>query len=106
MSDPSIQAVLLQMRQVARQLDLPQTQAPDAAGQASFREVLGDALGQVSSVQAKAADLAKRYELEDDRVSLPQVMVAMEQASVSFEALKQVRNRLVAAYQEIMNMPI
>ncbi|MEM1090161.1 MAG: flagellar hook-basal body complex protein FliE, partial [Pseudomonadota bacterium] len=42
----------------------------------------------------------------DPNANLAEVMVALEKASVSFEGVKQVRNRLVAAYQEIMNMPV
>ena len=42
----------------------------------------------------------------DDSVTLPETMVAMQKASISFEAVTQVRNRLLSAYQEIMNMQV
>ena len=39
-------------------------------------------------------------------ISLPEVMVAMQKSSISFQAITQVRNRLLSAYQEVMNMQI
>ena len=46
------------------------------------------------------------FEIGDDSVSMPEVMVAVQKASISFEAVTQVRNRLLSAYQEIMNMQV
>ena len=46
------------------------------------------------------------FQRGDPGVELPQVMLEMQKASVSFRALTEVRNRLVSAYQEIMNMQI
>ncbi len=50
--------------------------------------------------------LAKAYEQGDPGVALSQVMVASQKAGVSFQALTQVRNKLVEAYQDVMKMPI
>ena len=47
-----------------------------------------------------------RFELGDNNVSLPQVMVAMNRSSIAFEATNQVRNRLLSAYQEVMSMQV
>ena len=52
----------------------------------------------------KAAELRDRFEQGDKTVELSRVMVEMQKARVSFEAVKQVRNQLVTAYQEIMSM--
>ena len=46
------------------------------------------------------------FEMGKPGTDLPQVMIEMQKASVSFRAAVEVRNRLVSAYQEIMNMPI
>jgi len=80
--------------------------SPARATGASFAETLKSALASVSQAQQRAAELALRYQREDPAVSLEQTMIAMAQANVSFQALLAVRNRLVQAYQDIMNMPV
>ncbi len=104
MNDTQISSVLQQLREVRSNLEIRTEQTPQQGP--DFGQVLKSSLDQVSQTQAKAGELATRFELADPSVTLPEVMVAMEKASVSFEAVKQVRNRVVSAYQEIMNMPI
>jgi flagellar hook-basal body complex protein FliE len=50
--------------------------------------------------------LATRFELGDYKVSLSEVMIAGAKSQVQFRGLVEVRNRVVAAYQDVMNMPI
>ena len=71
-----------------------------------FANVLKQGLDQVNQTQARAADLATQFERGVPGVELPQVMMEMQKASVSFRAITEVRNKFVNAYQEIMNMPI
>lgn len=71
-----------------------------------FGEMFQQAIGSVNATQQQAGALATSFEQGDPQVSLAQVMVASQKASVSFQALTQVRNRLVDAYKDIMNMPI
>ncbi len=71
-----------------------------------FSDLFKQAVNSVNDVQQQASSMATAYEKGDTGVSLSQVMVASQKASVSFQALTQVRNRLVEAYQDIMNMPI
>ena len=71
-----------------------------------FGEMFQQAISSVNSTQQQASVLANSFEQGDPQVSLAQVMVASQKASVSFQALTQVRNRLVDAYKDIMNMPI
>ena len=78
------------------------TQAPEG----SFANVLKKGLDQVNSVQQKADGLATQFEQGVPGIELPQVMLELQKASVSFRALTEVRNKFVNAYQEIMNMPI
>ncbi|MCX7961777.1 MAG: flagellar hook-basal body complex protein FliE [Burkholderiales bacterium] len=78
--------------------------APSAAP--GFADALKGALESVSRAQAQAAQMARRLQENDPAVSLEQTMVAMAQANVSFQLLVQTRNRLVQAYQDIMNMPV
>ncbi len=50
--------------------------------------------------------MSKRFQLNQDDVSLEETMVAIQKANIAFQATVQVRNRLVSAYHEIMNMQI
>ncbi|HEU4603681.1 MAG TPA: flagellar hook-basal body complex protein FliE, partial [Steroidobacteraceae bacterium] len=72
----------------------------------SFANVLKQGLDQVNSAQTRASDLATQFERGVPGVELPQVMLEMQKANVSFRALTEVRNRFVSAYQDIMNMQI
>lgn len=107
MSDTQINAVLGQIRNLRAQLEQPLGATPPAQESAgSFGAVLGRFVEQVNSAQAASADLAARFEQGDERVSLAQVMVASQKSSVSFQAAVQVRNKLLAAYQDVMNMQV
>lgn len=117
MSSMQIDAVLTQIRAMQSQIrgvGAPPNEIAKAAGangavQApadSFANVMKQGLDQVNQTQARAADLATQFERGVPGVELPQVMLEMQKASVSFRAITEVRNRFVNAYQEIMNMPI
>lgn len=71
-----------------------------------FSEMFKSAINAVNETQQTSKAMATAYEQGDPGVSLSQVMVASQKASVSFEALTQVRNKLVEAYQDVMKMPI
>jgi len=71
-----------------------------------FSELLKSSMNAVNEAQTTATDMAAALERGDKSVALPEVMIAMQKASLSFQAMTEVRNRLVNAYQEIMNMPI
>jgi flagellar hook-basal body complex protein FliE len=72
----------------------------------SFANVMKQGLESVSATQQRAENLATQFERGVEGVELPQVMLEMQKASVSFRAVTEVRNKLVSAYQDIMNMPI
>ena len=71
-----------------------------------FQSILSSAVDQVNSVQKHSNELAEAFQLGDPNITLSQVVVASEKASVAFEAMTEVRNRLVSAYEDIMKMPI
>ncbi|GAB6197072.1 flagellar hook-basal body complex protein FliE [Lysobacter xanthus] len=71
-----------------------------------FRSAMSNAIDNVSKVQNEAGDLQRAFELGDPKADLARVMVAMQQSQVAFKATVEVRNRLVQAYQDVMNMPI
>lgn len=93
---------------------LPLSPATNPAGAANgmqggvqqFSNLFSKALDNVNQLQQTAGDLQTRVEMGDKSVSLVQAMVASQKANIAFQATVQVRNRLVAAYQDIMNMPI
>ena len=68
--------------------------------------MLSNAVNNVNDLQTTAGDLRTAYDMGDPNVDITRVMVAGEKSSVAFEATVQVRNRVVQAYEKIMNMPI
>jgi flagellar hook-basal body complex protein FliE len=71
-----------------------------------FAKLLKQGIESVNSAQNKATDLQSKFERGVPGVELPQVMLEMQKANVSFRALTEVRNKFVDAYREIMNMPL
>jgi len=106
MSDMEISRVLNQMRALASQIEPAAAPAPLPAGQAEFGQVLRQAIDTVSAQQNQAAQLMTGFENGTGTTSLAEVMVSMQKSSLSFTAMTEVRNRLIEAYQEIMNMPV
>lgn len=72
----------------------------------NFQTMFKNAIDNVNSQQQTASNLATRFEQGDPAIDLPEVMIALQKSSVSFQAMTQVRNKLVDAYKEIMNMPV
>ena len=72
----------------------------------SIGEMMGNAVNQVNDTKMHADSLSTRYTQGDPNIDLPEVMVAMQKSSVSFQAMSQVRNKLLEAYKDIMNMPV
>ena len=72
----------------------------------SFSNMMTDALDSVNQLQQESGRLSNALERGDESVSLTQTMIASQKASVAFQAVTEVRNKLVDAYEKIMNMPI
>jgi flagellar hook-basal body complex protein FliE len=101
------QAVLTQMRSLATQArGVEVAPSTPAVGAGDFREAMTKAIDFVNTHQQEAGKLAERFERGDAGVDISSVMVAIQKANISFQAATQVRNRLVSAYQDIMNMPL
>ncbi len=77
-----------------------------SSSETGFGSMLKQAVDAVNDSQMKTAELQTAYQLGDPNVDLTEVMIQMQKSSVTFEAMTQVRNRFVTAYQDIMNMPI
>ena len=90
--------------QLARRVTAPQAGVGEASG--GFSTAFKDALQAVSSAQDRASGLQQQVQLENPNVSLEETMVAMQKAQVGFQATLHVRNRMVQAYTDIMNMQV
>ena len=80
--------------------------ATEESGKVSFSDALKAQLQNVSNAQVQADRMGERFAAGDDKVSLSDTMIAMQKASISFQATVQVRNKLVSAYHDIMNMQV
>lgn len=101
-----MQRLLEQLRAARDSMGL-QARAPEkAVSGPDFGSVLRNSIDAVNQQQQKSAQMAKDFELGVSGVNLHETVIAGQKASISFQALVQVRNRVVAAYQEIMNMPV
>ena len=81
-----------------------QTEKP--AGKVDFAAALKSSLDNVNSAQSHAEQLGQRFSAGDDSVNLSDVMISMQKANISFQATIQVRNKLISAYHDIMNMQV
>ena len=106
MSQLQIDQVLAQIRAISAQTGAgaAPASAPTQAAPSPFANLLRSALDQVNQSEQHASDLATAFQRGTPGVDLPQVMIETQKASVSFRALNEVRNRLISAYQDIMNM--
>lgn len=77
-----------------------------ATGPTDFASVLKSSLDGVAQAQNHAEAMQKAFVLGDDKVSLSEVMIDMQKANISFQATVQVRNKVIAAYNDIMNMQV
>ena len=111
MSSVEIDRVLAQIRSISAQAQggigaaRPSSPSKSVAGP-GFASILQQGLQQVNQAEVRADQLATAFEKGTPGVELSQVMLEVQKASVSLRAATEVRNRLVSAYQEIMNMPI
>ena len=108
MSDIDINQVLSQMRSMsiaAQGSPAAPTEQTTSAG-ADFSAMLSKYVDGVNSTQKEASAMSEAFATESADVDLTEVMIALQKASVSFQAMTEVRNKLVSAYQEIMNMQV
>ena len=88
--------------QLARRVTAPQPSTQEVGFSSAFK----NALQSVSAAQNRAGDLQREVQLENPKVSIEETMVAMQKAQVGFQATLHVRNRMVQAYTDIMNMQV
>lgn len=101
MSDMNINQVLAQMRTMS--IEAGSKPQPND-NSSDFAAMLKQSIDAVNQSQQTASGLAKSFEMGQSDVSLAEVMIASQKASVSFQAMLQVRNKLVDAYKDVMGM--
>jgi flagellar hook-basal body complex protein FliE len=103
----SVDAILARMEalQGAARGDKPAA-VPATDGGVAFTALLRDAVRDVNAAQNTAQAQAQAFQLGDQSVSIEQVMISMQQASLSFQGMVAVRNKLVEAYREISNLAV
>jgi flagellar hook-basal body complex protein FliE len=127
MSQMEIDRVVTQMRALRAQVSGPNAQgvrpgdlgallpgpagiggsaAPGSTSAVSFASVLRNGLERINETQAQSSASQRAFERGDPGMDLPQVMIDMQKASIAFRGAVEVRNRMISAYQEIMNMPV
>jgi flagellar hook-basal body complex protein FliE len=103
----SMDALLAKMNAIRE--TMPALGAPAgkaAAPTPDFAATLKASIEGVDASQKASADLSQRFQLGDSTVTLEETMVAMAKANLSFQQMVQVRNKVIAAYHDIMNMPV
>ncbi|RUR41387.1 flagellar hook-basal body complex protein FliE [Vreelandella populi] len=110
MSTPAIQAALQQMQGLATQAAAAQPlkggYVTTAVGQGGFGSELQASIQRINRLQKAADTKAMAFQAGEPNVELNDVMVDMQKASVAFQMGLQVRNRLVTAYRDVMNMQV
>ena len=106
MNVSNVDSLLSQMRAAMAAAQGQPLQAPAATGGANFADMLKSSLDSVNQAQHQAGDMQKAFVLGDDKVSLSDTMIAMQKANISFQTAVQVRNKVAAAYNDIMNMQV
>lgn len=99
-----IDQMVAQLRAVAAQA--AQAPAGDDAASVDFAALLKNALAETNAAQIGARELSRQFAAGDPNASLEEVVLTLQKASISFQTMVQVRNKLVSAYQEIMNMQV
>jgi flagellar hook-basal body complex protein FliE len=103
----NIDQVLTEMRRLAAtaQTGLAESEKAQGSG-ADFASLLKQSVDQVNDVQQTASTMATAFSSGDPNIDVTEVMIALQKAGVAFQAMTEVRNRLVSAYQEIMSMQV
>ncbi|SFR86969.1 flagellar hook-basal body complex protein FliE [Dyella sp. OK004] len=109
MSQIDVNSLLSQMRQLSTQVRMPETSFTNAAlatQGGDFGALLRQSIAAVGQNQMEAGKLAAGFERGDANADLGRTMVAVQKADLSLRAMTEVRNKLVDAYKDIMNMPV
>ena len=106
MSDIDISQAISQLQAMAAAAQGQVAPKADAGNAGEFGAMLKSAIDNVNDIQQQAGKISDSFEKGDPQTDLTEVMVALQKAKISFQAMVEVRNKLVVAYQDVMNMQI
>lgn len=106
MDTSAIDNLLGQLRAAAAATTHPARAPVAPAAETDFSSLLKNSLDAINSRQVEATRLARDFELGVSGTNLNDVMISVQKANLSFQQLVQVRNKLVSAYHDIMNMQV
>ncbi len=106
MDTQGIEQMLNVLRTTASQATGKPAETTAATGASSFASVLQNSIDKVNETQVQSNQMAEKLAAGDTNQNLHEVMIALQTASVSFQEMVQVRNKLVSAYQDVMNMQV
>jgi flagellar hook-basal body complex protein FliE len=106
MSDIDISQAISQLQAMAAAAQGQVAPKADAGNDGEFGALLKSAIDNVNDIQQQAGKVSDSFEKGDPQTDLTEVMVALQKAKISFQAMVEVRNKLVVAYQDVMNMQI
>ena len=103
----NVDQVLAEMRRLtAAAQSTPAALDKPQSNDGNFAALLKQSVDEVNSIQHAAGKLSNAFSAGDPNVDVTEVMVALQKAGVAFQAMTEVRNRLVSAYQDIMSMQV
>lgn len=102
----NVDSLISQMRAAMTAAQGGTVQAPRSTNSVDFANVLKSSLDSVSQAQKTSEEMQKAFVMGDDKVSLSDTMIAMQKSSIQFQTTLQVRNKVVAAYNDVMNMQV
>jgi flagellar hook-basal body complex protein FliE len=109
MSNMQIQQVLSEMRALqARASGTPTEMAsPSSIAQPSdFATLMKNSVDHIATMENQATAMSEAYETGDKSVDLTKVMLEVQKAGLAFHAMTEVRNKLLDAYSQVMNMSV
>src|SRR5574343_1376117 len=107
MDTNGIEQMLSVLRSTATQAaSAPAADTTPATAGADFAQILHSSIDKVNQTQQQADQMAEKLAAGDTTQNLHEVMIALPSASVSFQEMVQVRNKLVSAYQDVMNIQV
>ena len=106
MDTQGIEQILSVLRSTATQAAGKPSEVAPAAGAPNFADLLKNSIEKVNQVQEQSSQMADKLAAGDTSQNLHEVMIALQTASVSFQEMVQVRNKIVSAYQDVMNMQV
>jgi flagellar hook-basal body complex protein FliE len=102
-----IQQVLAEMRALQGRVGMPAAEtAPTQAQPSDFAKMMMNSVNDVAAMQNKSEAMATAYEAGDKSVDLSKVMIEVQKADLAFRAMNEVRNKLIDAYTQVMNMSV